>query len=419
MSSQRLYVLSFVVQSVLAMVFLDHVDGFVFLEVGYNVLVLGTPLYVDTGLHGIFNYFPAAFIPVLAGQYFYYLMGLENLMLARLFLKIPIVLGNLYLARLVSSYCNAKGMEERLILHIETILLFNPLSLYVGVIKGQFDVFVAICLVKCWWTFQDGQMSRAGFWGGLAFMLKVYGAFLPYFVGISLLKDNIRQFFLFVSGVLTSLAIFLVPILFTEFDGLIQHAVLFHLDRHPNGFSIPAYLYYSADFLFSDSVFEAATLVIVWTSTLILVFCLAYLTFHVLQEDTNDHLLLITLKFFLVFFVLNKVFWLQYALSPLTLFFLLDRDWKAEELRQWGHWAIILSPVSVLFRLIHMVPPDVREFVGPFWVEVMWLSFVSIHLLLVYLYRQRIDWTPKNRRVYLFFLIALPIHFALMVLNAP
>lgn len=407
------YSISLFIHIVFGMLFRDYVDTYVFLETAEDILIFGTPFYTDTGFHALFNYFPLAFFPILVGPFLYFTLNLNNLMLQRLFLKIPFILGDLVLAWLLYRYSDGNS-------HIEQLILFNPLLIYISAIKGQFDVLVAICVVMHWRAITKGAYLKSGFWASIAFLLKIHGAFLPFFVFVFLLPHKPKQALHMAGAALVTLVAVLLPFAIMDLDGMILHAVLYHASRPPNGFSLTGMLYGALNFLFPGSVIVDA---LVFVSTGILLWALVYTSikvFKIGQKKADPHQILpFVIRFFILFFLFNKVFWLQYAIVPLAIYFLQDRDWNEKQLQQALHWSILFIPIAAIFRLIEMVPPDLRNYLGKFWISILWFGFVFLHFLGLLAFRNSIQWTRRSKIMYVVFLLLLPIHFFLNITLAP
>ncbi len=407
------YSISLFIHIVFAMLFRDYVDTYVFLETAEDILIFGTPFYTDTGFHALFNYFPLAFFPILIGPFLYFFLNLNNLMLQRLFLKIPFILGDLVLAWLLYKYSGNNP-------HIEQLMLFNPLLIYISAIKGQFDVLVAICVVMHWRALTQGAYLKSGFWASIAFLLKIHGGFLPFFVFVFLLPHQPKQALRMAGAALVTLVAVLLPFALIDLDGMISHAILYHVSRPPNGFSLTGMLYGAFNFLFPGSVLVN---VLIFVSTGVLLWTLVYTSIEVFrlgQRKTDPHQILpFVIRFFILFFLFNKVFWLQYAIVPLAIYFLQDRNWNERQLKQALYWSILFIPIAAIFRLIEMVPPDLRNFLGESWISILWVSFVMLHFIGLLAFLKAIEWTRRSKLLYAVFLLLLPIHYFLNLTLAP
>ena len=209
---------------------------------------------------------------------------------------------------------------------------------------------------------------------------------------------------------------------------MIYHAILFHLGRNPNGFSITVITYYSLTSILklvgtSTGTTDTIGKIILDIFTIILFLALAYIGKKVweLNPENQTELLKLIICGFLAFYLLNKGFLLHY----LAAFFpLLAQYWQNKKQKPSAlliSWEIISIPLVYILRIALMIPPDIKTLLGPHWFEIMWISLVITHFLLLTVITKITSLkflfpNKKYVRIYLVILLLLPIHFLTLYL---
>lgn len=447
---QRFYVylIAVIIRVMLSIIFIDWADGPVFFEAGEDIIKEGSNIYPDDteSPHYLFNYFPLAYLAILPGLILYYLIGIDNLYLQRFFLKLPFIIGDIILAILinrnsssapdqvhtpnintepnmkVSENISTRNDLSTRASKVELFILFNPFIIATSSIKGQFDIIPVIFLYIAWIKYKREDYYKSGILIGISILFKQYGILFSFILGLNLLKTNLRKFVKFFLGHL----LIMIPIIsiaaLLNFEGLRYHAITYHLDRPPSGYSLTSIFFYSVT-IFSrenySSLFSNMVGYLIEVAFFsILLYILLYFAYR-LWISENEHINVINslLLVYTGFYLFNNVFWIQYFI----IFMILWVEWKKLMLSPIVdtslNWCYATLPFVIVFRVSFMVPADVQKVIGDYWIEVIWLIGVITHFVIMFLFKKQ----KRNmfefrfiKPVYIFGLILLPIHFLVM-----
>ncbi len=420
------YFLALVVKLIVAAIFIDRLDGQVFTATAYDLLVDHKNIYYEGSAQSRFNYFPLAFLTILPGMAIYYfLIPFTSPVLERVFLKLPIIFAELWLAylfRVANNSTRAKPSSgfSLQITYVELFLLFNPIILYAGSYKGQFDVFPAIAIIYAWRYFEQNQDFKAGIATSIAVLIKQHGAILIFLLFIALIKKNQKRAAQFVIGNL----VVAIPVLtvgaLLNFQGMVNHAILFHLGRLPNGYSITSVLFYF--FLFGGKAIGLEQLgkLIAYgllnVLALVLVLAELYLGYLLIKKPrTKEEIMRYILYGYGVFFLLNKGFLIHYLVVFVVLWVEYRRIEEKPITSYHVAWAVVAIPLLFAFKVALMTPADIRTFLGPYWAGILWFLLIFIHFILVKVISDVLPLLeqPRTRRIYYVIVALLPLHLAI------
>ncbi len=371
---KRHYTVAFILRVFLALFYWDPHDFEVFLATAEDIFVLHRPLYYEGSPQILFNYFPIAYIPVLSLIWIYFLVGFKSIYLQRLFLKLPMILADLATAYSFRRFA-ARHSPTKNPSFLEFAILFNPFLLVASAIKGQFDVFVLLLAVHGLDHYLSARYFSSGVLFGLAVMLKVYALFLPFFCLLDLLKRR-NPFLTFTLGGTLAVAVNLSIGVFIGFNVMWSHAVLYHLNRRPIGYSIPAFAYEIALMFGRTDLQHAIELL----ATLMLFLSLIILTICFWRHP-DPNLPSFALAGFLLFIFLNKVFWLQYlAMIPGYLAWM-DLTGKKRITDKVMTISVVISPFALVFRPDYLISPELKSILGPHWLLLLILIAILVSVL--------------------------------------
>jgi len=427
-----IYAFAFFIRVLFASFFIDKFDGAVFIDTGNDILLKNTGIYSEGSLQSKFNYFPLAYLAILPGQALYNLLGFNNLIVQRIFLKLPLIFADLALAHIAVSKLEHEGKFENKykeqiasqgITKAELFILFNPVLIFTASIKGQFDIYPTIFILLGWRKFKDKSYVKAGFLLGISILFKQYAILVIFFFGLSLLKRNFRKLPKFVFGQLLAVVPILTIAAIINFEGLLDHAIKFHLERPPTGLSLTSIVYNpltsALELSYSSilSIFVGNIIILVFKMALIV--SLLYLGYNLLLSDNEDKDILRTLIYaFVLFFLLNNVFWTQYFIVMIVLLFEYKREIGEDISDTMISWNYALVPVAIIFRVFTMTADDVKAFLGDLAIIIIWFIGVTSHFIVMLILRhQKANLFPNRyiKTLYGTFLIILPIHLWAMV----
>lgn len=424
------YVVALLLRLLIAAVFFDKGDCPAFIETAENILVLHRPLYYEPTIYNDFVYPPLAYIAILPGMALYYLLGLNNLVLERIFLKLPIILGDLWLAYLfrrtfIPLY---KAKEDREIKQYsslswpELILLFNPFLIYSSAVKAQFFNLSVICLIYSWRAYQKEQDIIAGVWAAAAILIKQYSVLFALFLGWALLKKSLKR----TTKLLLGAIIITVPILaigaVSNFQGMMEKTILFNISKEPAGYSITSMLYSWLSFFgetYNINFLVVLAKSITYLGTGLLLGAFIYLAYNLWKEELTDERILKTIILsFLLTFVLNKQFWLHY-LPVIIALWLEYKHMKQERIGDiFLAWNYALIPLILIVRITNMLPTDVSDLIGLYGVAAIVLGGLILHfvILIIMSLKNYLLFSNKKMKVsYIVIIIALTIGLAINV----
>ncbi len=420
------YFLALIIKIIVAAFFIDRLDGQVFTATAYDLLVDHRPIYYDGSAQARFNYFPLAFLTILPGMAIYYfLIPFSSPILERIFLKLPVILAELWLAYLfkndsISPRKHYSSDSPFAITYTELFLLFNPIILYAGSYKGQFDVFPAIALVYAWRLFEREQDFKAGIATSVAVLIKQHGAIFIFLVFVALIgKSKKRSIKFFLGNVVVTLPVLAVGA-WINLQGMIDHAILFHLGRLPNGYSISSVLFYL--FLIGGKAigFEQAGEFIAYglldVFSLVLISSELFLGYLLVKKPRNDvEIMRHILYGYGIFFLLNKGFLIHYITVFLVLWVEYKRIQEDPITSYHVGWAIVTIPLLFVFKMPLMTPADIRTILGQYWAAILWGLLIAVHFLLMKIITRTVPLLEqaKVRRIYYVMIALLPFHLAI------
>jgi Gpi18-like mannosyltransferase len=383
------YIIAFLIRVLISSIFIDQNDGPVFLQTAEDILQNGTSIYFEGSMQNRFNYFPMAYLYILPGMGLYYLFNFDNLVLARVFLRMPINVADLLLAYFLRYYLRNVAQREfsdSQIRNYELLVLFSPVLIYSGAYKGQFDIFVALLLLGSWIFLKQNRVVLSGILSALSILSKPYAIIVSFYVFVYLVKQDKKFSLVYVAGNILGA----IPVLglgaILNLDGMINHAILFHLHRPPDGFSIIGLILdivtYIPYFSGVNSVALSRPLSIISTAVLVLLLILT--SFLLLRsESTSDNLLKAINAGLLFFFLFNKVFWLQYVclLFVFIMLYLIEQDKNIPI--TWIDWSLNTIPLVLILRCAFFVPEDIQQFLGENWYNIIWVLGSSLHLFVL------------------------------------
>ncbi|MHA2098279.1 MAG: hypothetical protein ACW99A_06305 [Candidatus Kariarchaeaceae archaeon] len=431
------YALAFILRAILSMFFIDKNDGPVFEDTTYDILIRNTNIYNEDSLHNLFNYFPLAYLAILPGVAIYYLFDFDNKFLFRLFLKLPLLVTDIMLAFVLNRHMAFhKYSEEKIsnnkdiqslkpndheqnskheiskknISQVELFILFNPFIIYTSSIKGQFDVIPVFFLLLGWREFEKEKFVKSGFYIAISILFKQYGVLFSYILGLTLLRTKYNKVYRFILGhLLIAIPVIGIAVLWNS-EGLLYHAVEYHLERPYAGFSFAAILNFFVQYVIIN-------LINILFLTL-LIYVLIYRGYILWNSDNSPSDIIRALIYsYIAFFLLNTVLFEQYSIIFMVL-------WVEQKFINHGkildtslYWNYAVIPLSLIFRVFFMTPPDVQEIFGPYWIQIIWFSGIFIHFILMYIFTKREKqlfrfWYSKV--IYTFILIIMPFHYLVM-----
>jgi hypothetical protein len=429
----QIYLLAFFIRIAISVVF-GADDMPVFLEAGREIIVDKTAIYApltENSLHEKFNYPPLAYLAILPGQAIYYFLPFRNSVLKRVLYKLPMIIADLWVAYLLrdklssglqSSLAKKQPIKE-VISTPELFILFNPIMIYISSIKGHFDVFAALFFVYSWLYFRKEKDIHAGIFGGIAILFKQHAVLFSFMIGVYLLKLNLKRLIRYIYGHLISTIPVLIIASIMNFEGMMNHMLLYHLDRKPAGISPTAFIYDLIRYQ-GESLMIADMFALIMTLILIVVqLTLAY-KLWVSKLKLSDVTKTILFSFFF-FCILNKVSWPQYLVVLVILWVVNKKENEVPISKTQLSWSYATTSLALSYRVNIVVPTDVQSFLGDFWIQIIWITGVLIHFVIIlYLTKIKVPKVPlfTNRKIiviYILFLAVLPFHLYYMSLDAP
>ena len=376
------YVLSFVMQVVLAGFFLHPWDGFVFLESTQQFLQGTTPYQLameglpSTSVFGMEAWYAYPPLPVLifASTFapYFFLFG-SNLILERVFLKLSFIVGNLLCAFLVHKLVASSDRAE-FAPKAEKVILYNPFLIFIAAVWGMFDVWMVNFLLLSIIRLRQQGLLRAGGYLGLSVLVKPIALiFLPVF--LIYIWNNTGRMVKALSFAIISVLVFCVvsiPFFASSPEGFIQQVTGIHATRPPGGTAPLCLLYLGGlvgglrDFGFFHlplTAISAISVVLLGSSILLL------LVYLYLRRETKEREFIASLLVVMVFFTLfNKVVNPQYFVTPIVLGCLLIFSYdkydilRASDMARYYGFLVIPLSLSQVFEGRHFllfIPPDI------------------------------------------------------------
>lgn len=323
---KRHYILSFLIQILLAGLFFHDWDGFVFLT-SAKQLLSGISPYVTVTTDPAYIYAP--FPPMTQMWYAYpplpvYMFGLfygiyaligSNLILGRLFIKLPFILGNLICANLAYKITGSSKIEK--------LILYNPFLIFIAAVWGMFDIWILVFLLLT--VMKIDKPALSGFYFGLAVLVKILPVvFAPLFlINIWKRTKDIKNLFRFI---LSSVAVFFIvslPFLITTPKSYINQVLFIHMQRPPQELAFFGLLYADAilDYLIGGFTVEFiyTTLPKIFTVLFFGSILLLFVHYWIKNDISKSGLLNMLFIGILLFLLLNKVVNPQYFVIPIAL----------------------------------------------------------------------------------------------------
>ncbi|MHA2250184.1 MAG: glycosyltransferase 87 family protein [Candidatus Kariarchaeaceae archaeon] len=409
------YISGLILRILIAGIFIDSSDGLVFFETGEDIIIRHTNIYNEDSMQRKFNYFPLAYLAVLPGLFIYFALSIKNSILQRILQKLPMILLELILA-----YYMRRKKSDKMISSYELFILFNPILIYSSCVKGQFDIFPAFLLLLAWNSYKRDNQIKSGIYSAAAILFKPYGIIFIMYLAIILLKNDYRKFRKYIVGNMTVVFPILLFASFLNFQGLIDHAIIFHLKRAPNGHSLTTSLYlsiqYIGDIFLSENVTGVLSSILLISLTILLLIILILLAIRIWTHEQSNKTILETLILgFVVLFLLNKTFFFHYLPILVVLWIEYKRERSQIISNEQLAWNYIYLPIIGIFKIYWMVPSDIRDFIGSYWLAVIYITSLLFHFIISFSILKIGRPIFRNKYVlytYILFLILVPFHFA-------
>ena len=402
------FFIAFLIRFILAIFFQD---GVVFFDTGLDIFVNHSILYANTTLQSTFNYFPLAYLVTLPQIWLYYQQSFRNNILLRLMFKLPKIFADLVLAYLFNDHFlqryysttihTAKtsiSVSKRFINNYELFILFNPINIYTSAMSNQIDMFPAILLVICWLAYKNEKYFLAGVSGMTACLIKYFLIFLLILIFISLLKKPLKTIQPYIIDNLIVLIPTIVIISIINFQGFLDHAILYQLFRAPIGSSISALAYGIGVIILPSSLIYPFQSIISISGFGIISIVVLFSSINVYKNPTDKNVIFYSFLSFLMFCTFNKVFWPQY-LVPLLALWLLYRIENTNHLsNEITYWTISIMPIGLLYRSGDFATHTLVNLLGPNFFIYLLLIGIGLHifLLLTLLKTQKINFRNRN-----------------------
>ncbi len=410
------YISAILLRIILGALFVDRNDFATFTETGNDILNLGTSIYASASLHRKFRYFPLAYLAVLPGQALYYLQPIRDIRLQRVFLKLPLILADIWLACMFRNSKFNQNDHDKLSLEendqrmsfSELFILFNPILIYAGSIKGQFDVIPGILLLYSWRFHNEGSYTISGLCSGAAILFKQYCAMFSLLLVIALLRNDKRNLGRHILGVLTIFIPTLILGAVINLDAMIERAILYHVRRRPGGYS----LFWLTSIVLEAIGYDRDSSILprtVGMGTVATVLIVLFLSFWLLKSPETQQKVLQT--FFLSFaaLLILKVFHIHYLAAIIPLWTQYRRETRGRLTMTELAWAISLIPLTVSIRVNQMTPPDTRLLFGEDWLLLIWIIGVLSHVALVLIFRLKNTPLYQNKWIIVVHILGLTL----------
>ena len=299
-------------------------------------------------------------------------------------------------------------------------ILFNPLVIYASSVNGQFDIIPAVFLLLAWNSYKKNEDLKSGFYSGTAILFKQHVAIFIFYLTINLVKVDYKRIKGYFFGNLTIAVPVLVISSILNFQGLVEHAIRFHINRVPTGFSLTTAIYWGTYYLSRSITNEmtagnAAGLTLT-INTVLLFTILISLAIGLWRAENDDLNFLKTLILaYLVFFILNKSFFFHYFLSLFVIYIEYERHRQKSVSNLRLAWNLSLIPILGLWSA--KIPQDIRRLLGTNFLLIFYVSSLSLHFLILYSLNRRKVHLLENKWIkytYIAFLASIPLLFYAM-----
>jgi hypothetical protein len=324
-----LYGLALVIRLVFAVPFIHDWDGFVFAESAKNFLAGETPymtvlkndpsIYPDSDEPMIQQWYAYPPLPLLLFTFpvaIVKLLGLSLPAVAQsVLLKIPFIFGDLLAAWLLRKFLEVRS--ARLAKRAESLTLFNPLLIWVSSAWGMFDIWMANFLLMFLLSLRKKYVWRAGVALALACTTKLFPVFFLPVIAIHSLRKirNYKAQWKLFTAFTATLAVIVIPFFVTSPRGFLNQNLLMHLQRPPQGLSIPALFdFFQGIYQFPVLPITAIATILMYSSMLI-VFLLALVRLRGREET----LLASMVAIYIPILIFNKVTNEQYFVLLIIL----------------------------------------------------------------------------------------------------
>lgn len=376
------YILSFLIQIALAGFFIHEWDGFVFIASAEQFLqgitpyevASAAPAYTFSGWMQLWYAYPP--LPLLlfsstCAPYFY-LMG-DNLILARIFLKLSFILGNLLCAYLVYRFVAGVSSQERAS-KAEKLVLYNPFLIFISAVWGMFDIWMVNFLLLSLLNLRQDRFGRAGVFFGLSVLIKPIPVILaPIFLAhIWNKKRDLFKPTLFASSAVATFCLISLPFFLSSYQGFMSQVLGMHAGRPPFGLA-PLYGLYLGQLLstvrnisfFSLSSGAISAISMALLGTVIFIFFLYYC----LKKEREERGLLASLFLLMLAFTLfSKGVSPQHLVVPLAFAIILLYTYndyiliKVKDLGRYYKFLVLPYLGAALLEGRHyltFIPPDI------------------------------------------------------------
>lgn len=178
-----------------------------------------------------------------------YLLNLQlNTPIYLILLKIPFILGDLVCALLVKRL--VETYDQKFARKAELAVLFNPLLIWISSAWGMFDIYMVNFILLFMLALRKRNLWLSGISFALAISTKLFPVFFLPVAAIYAIKNlsDKRQIIQAFAGFAFTLLLINFPFFITSPRGFLNQNLLMHLQRPPQGLSIPALSYYYSDF---------------------------------------------------------------------------------------------------------------------------------------------------------------------------
>ena len=254
-------------------------------------------------------------------------------------------------------------------------------------------------------------------------LMKQYGILFSVFLGLHLLKKKYREFPKFFFGHLIIAIPIVGVVAYFNLQGLIDHALLYHLDRPPSGYSFTSIILYSLRIVIRQKYSSTLSIlignIIIEIFQALLIFSLIYVAINMWQSKNEMSDLIKYLMYaHLCFYFLNNVLWIQYFIIFLVLWSEYLRATKREIKMVSIYWGYACIPMAVVIRAKLYTIPNVVQLLGDHWFTIIWIIGVSTHYIMFFYYHKRKTsmyefWYAKL--LHILMTILLPFQYYLMV----
>lgn len=308
---------------------------------------------------------------------------------SRILIKLPAILGTLALAFTARHLVGNASIDSSASLSgswrataaegatpVEKWFLFNPLFILIAGVWGQMEALIVLFLVLSVLVMRTRHWAWAGFFWGLAVLVKPFALFLVPVLGIHLVRTggmrSVRRFFGAGIGVA---ALVSLPFLLMEPTGFLRQTLFMHMERPPSRFAPLAAVYYmfreGAEIwpaTMPDPVAVAAVIGgVSLVATLIMLGVLALASSR--QEASEGALLFWMAISMLGALITGKVLNEQYLLLPLGLLAVWFFHPRADPGRRpaarlfllAASWGVVIAALTERAALFHFIPDDITQ----------------------------------------------------------